>query len=252
MTMSISLVICSLFGIVRLNAQTLGGAVCQDKIDNCSQYGLTVCTTYQPWARDHCSAYCGFCIAPSTTPLPCADKIDDCESYGQHVCSEPRYIAFVLENCRYFCRQCSDEQLANADSKTTTLPPPLCVDKLDTCVRYSQDVCTTYKRWAQENCRFYCRLCSQEQLLIADSKTTTTTTIGTPAIPCKDNLPHCDVYGDDICTTYPSWAEVNCRAYCRFCKPLEFVTLGSVGPGSIPVNKRTKERKNRSYLRKLN
>uniref|UniRef100_K1PHA2 ShKT domain-containing protein n=1 Tax=Magallana gigas TaxID=29159 RepID=K1PHA2_MAGGI len=50
--------------------------VCQDKIDNCSQYGLTVCTTYQPWARDHCSAYCGFCIA---------------------------------------------EQLANADSKTTTL-----------------------------------------------------------------------------------------------------------------------------------
>lgn len=107
--------------------------------------------------------------------------------------------------------------------------------------------------------------------------------IGTPAIPCKDNLPHCDVYGDDICTTYPSWAEVNCRAYCRFCKPLgdeilgylvnckvskwksslkikkkftfdykvvflfivEFVTLGSVGPGSIPVNKRTKERKNR-------
>lgn len=245
--MSISLVICSLFAIVRLNAQTLGGAVCQDKIDNCSQYGLTVCTTYQPWARDHCSAYCGFCIAPSTTPLPCADKIDDCESYGQNVCSEPRYIAWVLENCRYFCRQCSDEQLANADSKTTTLPPPLCVDKLDTCVRYSQDVCTTYKRWAQENCRYYCRLCTQEQLLIADSKTTTTTTIGTPAIPCKDNLPHCDVYGDDICTTYPSWAEVNCRAYCRFCKPLEFVTLGSVGPGSIPVNKRTKERKNRLY-----
>lgn len=48
-------------------------------------------------------------IAPSTTPLPCADKIDDCESYGQNVCSEPRYIAWVLENCRYFCRQCSGE-----------------------------------------------------------------------------------------------------------------------------------------------
>lgn len=27
---------------------------------------------------------------------------------------------------------------------------------------------------------------------------------------------------------------------------VEFVTLGSVGPGSIPVNKRTKERKNRN------
>lgn len=26
---------------------------------------------------------------------------------------------------------------------------------------------------------------------------------------------------------------------------VEFVTLGSVGPGSIPVNERTKERKNR-------
>lgn len=131
-----------------------------------------------------------------------------------------------------------------------TAPPP-CVDKLDICVRYSQDVCTSYKPWAQDNCRYYCRLCTQEQLLIVDSKTTTTTTTATPVIPCQDNLPHCDVYGDDICTTYPSWAGVYCRAHCLFCKPLEFVTLGSVGPVSIPINKRTMERKIRSFLRKL-
>lgn len=49
-------------------------------------------------------------VAPSTTPLPCADKIDNCQSYGQNVCSEPRYTAWVLDNCQYFCRQCSGKK----------------------------------------------------------------------------------------------------------------------------------------------
>uniref|UniRef100_K1Q9Y7 ShKT domain-containing protein n=1 Tax=Magallana gigas TaxID=29159 RepID=K1Q9Y7_MAGGI len=189
---------------------SLSAAVCRDKIDNCSQYGRSACTNYEPWARDNCLAYCGFCVGPPTTPVPCADKLDDCQSFGKQVCTEPKYAPWVLANCRYFCRQCT--------------APPACVNKLDNCPRYGQKACTNFKPWAQDNCRYYCRFCTPEQLLAADSKTTTTsttttTTIATPGIPCVDKLPHCDVYDDAMCTTYRPWAEENCRAYCLICTP---------------------------------
>lgn len=36
--------------------------VCQDKLDNCQAYGKSSCTgQFEPWARDNCRFYCGFC-----------------------------------------------------------------------------------------------------------------------------------------------------------------------------------------------
>lgn len=43
--------------------------------------------------------------------------------------------------------------------------------------------------------------------------------IATPGIPCEDNIPHCDIYDVTICTTNPTWALDNCRAYCTNCTP---------------------------------
>lgn len=35
---------------------------CQDKLDNCQAYGKSSCTgQFEPWARDNCRFYCGFC-----------------------------------------------------------------------------------------------------------------------------------------------------------------------------------------------
>lgn len=252
----IVLFVTCLVAVGQLNAQTLDVSVCRDKIDNCSQYGRSACTNYEPWARDNCLAYCGFCVGPPTTPVPCADKLDDCQSFGKQVCTDPKYAPWVLANCRYFCRQCTDEQIAIADSKTTTLPPPACVNKLDNCPRYGQKACTNFKPWAQDNCRYYCRFCTPEQLLAADSKTTTTsttttTTIATPGIPCVDKLPHCDVYDDAMCTTYRPWAEENCRAYCLICTPSGFVPVGTVGPGIVQVQNRGIKNRIRSFINKL-
>nr|XP_022340913.1 putative tyrosinase-like protein tyr-3 isoform X3 [Crassostrea virginica] len=203
--------------------QSTDESVCRDKLDNCARYGQATCQKFQQWAQDNCRAFCQFCVAPPTTPVPCADKLGNCKDYGATVCQDPLYAPWVIDNCRYHCRQCSDDQLAIADSKTTTLPPPPCVDKIKICGRYGQSACTSYKPWAQDNCRNFCRYCTQEQLLIVDSKTTTTTTLATPPKPCADKIPHCDVYNDDICTNekYRSWAEENCPVYCMLCSTSE-------------------------------
>ncbi|XP_061178335.1 uncharacterized protein LOC133186973 [Saccostrea echinata] len=197
---------------------------CVDKINNCANYGRTSCLhPYEEWARDNCPLYCGICNGPPTTETPCADTRDDCDTYGKNICQDVKYAPWVLDNCRYYCRQCTDGQLAVADSKTTTLPPPPCVNKLGNCERYGKDVCNNplYAPWAKDNCRYFCRQCTREQLDIADSKTTTTTVRPTPGLACVDMVPHCDVYGDSVCTSadYRSWAEANCRAYCKICTP---------------------------------
>lgn len=35
--------------------------VCMDKISNCHDYGLDVCTKYRQWADKNCPRYCAFC-----------------------------------------------------------------------------------------------------------------------------------------------------------------------------------------------
>lgn len=34
---------------------------CFDTISDCRKYTKAACSDYKPWARAHCSAYCGFC-----------------------------------------------------------------------------------------------------------------------------------------------------------------------------------------------
>nr|XP_034327350.1 collagen alpha-3(VI) chain isoform X2 [Crassostrea gigas] len=59
-------------------------------------------------------------------------------------------------------------------------------------------------------------------------KTISTTTITSTAIAssvnalsssvlCSNKLPRCEVYGRTVCSSYVTWAKVNCPLYCGFC-----------------------------------
>lgn len=45
-----------------------------------------------------------------------------------------------------------------------------CVDKLPHCDVYDDAMCTTYRPWAEENCRAYCLICTPSGELVAELK----------------------------------------------------------------------------------
>ncbi|XP_063433373.1 mucin-2-like isoform X3 [Mytilus trossulus] len=179
---------------------------CKDKLPNCFAFKKESCLApYEKWAQDYCPNYCGFCVGPPTPAPACEDTKTDCQSYQKSVCTDDAYRQWSYDNCRYYCRLCTPAQLAMKDSQVTTLPPALCVDKLDDCKLYGKSSCTgEYSSWAKENCRRYCGFCVG---------------LPTPAPPCRDVIPNCNRYQKDTCTSmkYKGWAEENCNKYCGFC-----------------------------------
>ncbi|XP_048747184.2 uncharacterized protein LOC125659539 isoform X2 [Ostrea edulis] len=225
---------------------------CVDKQTNCQDYGENVCSDpkYSAWVLDNCRYSCRQCsseqlaIADSKTttppPPPCVDTLENCDRYPRSVCSDPKYAPWANANCRYYCRQCTQEQLNIADSKTTTTTtepttvtttgppttPPPCIDKVNACENYGKEVCNNpdYAPWVLDNCRYFCRKCLPDQLVIADSKTTTT-----PRPPCEDRINNCERYPKSVCSDpkYASWATDNCRYYCRKCTQEELIIADS-------------------------
>ncbi|CAC5419038.1 unnamed protein product [Mytilus coruscus] len=185
---------------------TQGITECKDKLPNCFAFKKDSCQApYEKWAHDYCPLYCGFCQGPPTPAPACEDTKSDCESYQKTVCTDDVYRQWSYDNCRYYCRLCTPAQLALKDSQITTLPPALCVDKLDDCKLYGKDSCTgEYSGWAKENCRRFCGFCVG---------------LPTPAPPCRDVIPNCNRYQKDTCTDikYKGWAEENCNKFCGFC-----------------------------------
>ncbi|KAF6025608.1 hypothetical protein EB796_016086 [Bugula neritina] len=85
---------------------TPSGHKCEDK-DDCTQYGLDVCTDYEVYARENCPLYCKFCTSTvTTTKAPCVDKDKDCHLYKDTDCTEPDFRKFMLDNCRLRCNAC--------------------------------------------------------------------------------------------------------------------------------------------------
>lgn len=48
------------------------------------------------------------------------------------------------------------------------------------------------------------------------------------SVLCSNKLPRCEVYGRTVCSSYVTWAKVNCPLYCGFCTGNAFV-LKSTG-----------------------
>ncbi|BFY98417.1 hypothetical protein BsWGS_01457 [Bradybaena similaris] len=180
--------------------------VCADKISDCHVYGQSACSgVYETWARLNCAAFCAFCIPATTLPPPCTNYLDNCESYGTDTCTTPEYVAWALSNCRAYCRFCTAEQLAELDARKTTIPPELCIDKLD-CEMYGEYICkdAAYAGWAATNCPLYCSFCKG---------------IPTPPKPCVDTQPDCPLYGTDVCSDpdYTVWVKDHCSKFCGLC-----------------------------------
>ncbi|XP_046551460.1 uncharacterized protein LOC124261175 [Haliotis rubra] len=133
----------------------------------------------------------------------CVDKLPNCDVFPEDSC-KGNYVAWAKENCNNTCKLCIGP----------TKPPPPCADVLSDCDKYDKSTCTdpTFDQWAQNKCRYYCRLCSAAELAMKDSQTTPI-----PATQCKDKL-NCKMYGKDSCQgQYAGWAKANCMEYCGFC-----------------------------------
>lgn len=90
-------------------------------------------------------------------------------------------------------------------TSSTSLPTTqLCVDTVDNCDEYNQDMCTSYRPWAMAHCKRYCGFCQG---------------VPEPLKPCVDAKSNCNEYGVDIChlSTFRKWSKDNCPRYCGFC-----------------------------------
>ncbi|KAK7477355.1 hypothetical protein BaRGS_00031420, partial [Batillaria attramentaria] len=61
---------------------------------------------YEPWARAHCQAYCGYC---EPCPIePCVDTNAYCEQYGDDSCTNPLTRLWAYQNCLAHCGLCDN------------------------------------------------------------------------------------------------------------------------------------------------
>uniref|UniRef100_K1PLW2 Uncharacterized protein n=1 Tax=Magallana gigas TaxID=29159 RepID=K1PLW2_MAGGI len=47
------------------------------------------------------------------------------------------------------------------------------------------------------------------------------------SVLCSNKLPRCEVYGRTVCSSYVTWAKVNCPLYCGLCTASPTTTLPS-------------------------
>jgi len=178
---------------------------CRDRIDSCSSFPDTSCQEpYLEWAKTNCQQRCGFCRGTSTAPPPCVDNIKNCETYSKDICSKKEYKAWVHENCRAFCLDCTPLQIQELTTTTTTISMIDCYDKID-CRTYGANACAKdFADWSKENCPMYCGICQ-----------------GTPTTPppCVDRIPNCKAYNPTMCTDpdYAIWVQDNCKKFCGAC-----------------------------------
>lgn len=210
--------------------------VCIDKVANCDEYDLNMCTSYRPWAMAHCEHFCGFCQGQqTTTPAPCIDTIGNCREYGHDICTSLSFRRWTKDHCARFCELCGVDIHVNPDSKPSTtestVPPQTttittlnteqhtgtsnmttCSDKINNCAEFGQDICSDYAPWAKKNCEQYCGFC----------KGPTTTTA-----PCMDTIGNCREYPADVCIslTFLKWAKEHCAKFCNFCETSSSTTV---------------------------
>ncbi|XP_060580119.1 mucin-2-like isoform X2 [Ruditapes philippinarum] len=178
---------------------------CIDKMDTCWKMPQSNCEKpYEEWAQQYCPNRCGYCLGPTTPAPACVNKLPNCESYDKSVCTDPDYRSWAGENCRYFCRMCSQAELLRLDSITTTIKPEDCVDKVD-CRQYGTNACSkSFEAWSKDNCANYCGFCKG---------------LPTPPPVCEDKIPNCKAYNPSTCTDpqFKMWVEDNCQKFCGLC-----------------------------------
>ena len=77
----------------------------------------------------------------------CSDKNSNCPGWATRYCNDPRYSAWMSQNCAKSCNKC--------DGTTT------CVDKNSNCPGWAARYCNdpTYTSWMSQNCAKSCNKC---------------------------------------------------------------------------------------------
>ncbi|RUS87055.1 hypothetical protein EGW08_005208, partial [Elysia chlorotica] len=88
------------------------------------------------------------------------------------------------------------------------------------CRLYDADTCTTYRPWAETNCRKHCGFCSPDGLPPTTPAPATTTP---KSSECLDQV-NCPRYGASVCTDplYTNWVVKNCPQFCGLCNACEY------------------------------
>ncbi|XP_067650915.1 uncharacterized protein [Haliotis asinina] len=75
---------------------------CRDRITNCKEYGLLVCTDkqFEVWSRSNCASYCQLCDSNT-----CKDRLSSCASYDREACGG-QYTDWAKDNCAKTCSLC--------------------------------------------------------------------------------------------------------------------------------------------------
>lgn len=156
--------------------------ICRDKLPDCADYGDRSYACHginEPWARDNCNSYCGFCSATTAMPTKqtttvtthhiCKDLLQNCPDYGDpsYAC-HGKFETWGKVNCYKYCGHCGlyspTTQAPVPTTKTTQMvtTPFKCEDKIINCYAYGQTnySCTgRYSIWARENCARHCGFC---------------------------------------------------------------------------------------------
>ncbi|XP_071090866.1 uncharacterized protein [Haliotis cracherodii] len=141
-------------------------------------------------------------VFPCVQVDPCTDKSENCESYGEAVC-DGLYQVWAVDNCRRTCNLCHVSPSASS----------LCNDVADDCVDYDKSSCSdpSFADWAKYKCRYYCRLCTADELAAKDLESI-------PPVLCRDKV-NCHDYGAHACDEdFQAWSRLNCLEYCGYCR----------------------------------
>ncbi|XP_067656439.1 uncharacterized protein [Haliotis asinina] len=205
---------------------------CKDKIDNCKLFGADSCKEpYDGWAKANCANTCKYCIATDSgimraiegrrmnlSALVVVAFLGRAAAQLVFYTPTPPNVGPTLgpvgPTLGPVAPTLAPVGTGGFDPRPTKAPPP-CKDVLKNCDQYDKKSCTdpAFKQWAEDNCRYYCRLCPPAELSMVDSMTTPI-----PAALCKDKL-DCRLYGRDVCNNaqYVHWAKESCPAYCGIC-----------------------------------
>lgn len=167
---------------------TLNPSECWDRGVGCTEWvgeGYCSDTAYTSFMQSNCPKACGFCgdspkppLNPPTPPvnpptLPtdvCADQNAHCgEWVAQNMCNDPKYLAFMTENC---AKSCNLHPCAVPTSRPTPPPPtppvpPIgqptppfltCEDASTNCDKWAPTLCNdpAYNSFMRENCKKSC------------------------------------------------------------------------------------------------
>ncbi|XP_060564261.1 delta and Notch-like epidermal growth factor-related receptor [Ruditapes philippinarum] len=209
--------------VVLINSDTAFGDYCTSyrtenvvRYTSCGFIYLSRCTRYRTqrvsyheccsgWQGSYCSTpICyqscqngGTCIRPNTCQCTSSFKGPHCETKIT-LPTTPSTTPAITTVEALMATSGSPWMISGNETSVEPLSTS-CINKVDNCETFSQDMCSGYRSWAIEHCKLYCGLCTES--------------------PCEDKIDNCKDIVPDICTSAANVtsAKENCAKFCNLC-----------------------------------